>query len=72
MGTDKQITGKFVDYRNLIELCKCGHREGSHKYGMCYGNWMSCKCKEFQRTIPQNEVNRILEILNGDSWVETK
>ena len=72
MSTDNPMTGKFVDYRDLIELCTCGHLQGSHRWGMCYGNWMSCKCSEFLLAITQYESIRISKLLEDNSWVKTK
>ena len=55
----------FTDYNKLVLCLQCEHREGSHKWGMCYGDWMSCKCEKFQLKIDKMEYERITELLAG-------
>lgn len=68
-GTDQPMSAKITRLRVSEPLCICGHLRGSHKYGMCYGNWMSCKCKEFQ--LPE-ESKRVYEITADHTWEDVE
>jgi len=71
MRTNQPITAKIIDFHVSESLCICGHSLGSHKFGMCYGNFMSCKCEDFKQN--ENEASfRVRELLADNTWVDTE